>query len=210
MKCSSIQNPIILFGNGQPPIHPIELKALKEANTIICVDGGANRLEKLGFEADYILGDMDSITDLDNWVNSEKIILEDQSMTDLEKALNWCLQKRISQLTIIGFSGLRDDHHQIGFLVLSTFSSQIKIEMLTNFSTIYCVDGYQEFNCTPNQMISLIPNYYLTKIQTAGLKYPLNNEKLQYTSQGVSNSTIENLFSINTNGPVWVILNHPE
>ena len=210
MQFSPSDEPIVLFGNGQPPVHPNEFLRLNKAGTILCTDGGADRLQQLGFKADYILGDMDSITDMDNWMHAEKIILEDQSQTDLEKSLTWCVERGIRQLSLVGCSGYRDDHHQMSFLLLSIFSDQIQMEMVTNLSTIYCVHGSRNFECTPDQIISLIPKDYITKIKTTGLQYPLNNESLQYDSQGISNIAMESRFSIQTNGPVWVILNHPE
>ena len=210
MQFSPSDEPIVLFGNGQPPVHPNEFLRLKKAGTIICTDGGADRLQQLGFKADYILGDMDSIAAMDNWMHAVKINLEDQARTDLEKSLTWCVERGIRQLSLVGCSGYRDDHHQMSFLLLSIFSDQIQMEMVTNFSTIYCVHGSRDFECTPDQIISLIPKDYITKIKTTGLQYPLNNENLQYESQGISNIAMESQFSIQTNGLVWVILNHPE
>ena len=210
MQFSPSDEPIVLFGNGQPPVHPNEFLRLKKAGTIICTDGGADRLQQLGFKADYILGDMDSIAAMDNWMHAVKIILEDQARTDLEKSLTWCVERGIRQLSLVGCSGYRDDHHQMSFLLLSIFSDQIQMEMVTNFSTIYCVHGSRDFECTPDQIISLIPKDYITKIKTTGLQYRLNNENLQHDSQGISNIAMESRISIQTNGPVWVILNHPE
>ena len=210
MQFSASDEPIVLFGHGQPPVHPNEFLRLKKAGTIICTDGGADRLQQLGFKADYILGDMDSIAAMDNWMHAVKINLEDQARTDLEKSLTWCVERGIRQLSLVGCSGYRDDHHQMSFLLLSIFSDQIQMEMVTNFSTIYCVHGSRDFECTPDQIISLIPKDYITKIKTTGLQYRLNNENLQYDSQGISNIAMESQFSIQTNGPVWVILNHPE
>tara|TARA_B100000686_G_scaffold146589_1_gene154062 strand:+ start:1690 stop:2322 length:633 start_codon:yes stop_codon:yes gene_type:complete len=208
MSFSINDHPIILFGNGSPPVHQNEFLKLQNAKTILCIDGGAIKLLELGFKADYILGDMDSINNIDNWRNINKIILKDQSRTDLEKSLNWCLRKGIKQLTLIACSGNRDDHHQINFLLLSIYSSQMKIKMITNFSTIYCVNGKYDFKCIPNQVVSLIPEEYNTIINTTGLAYPIKNDNLKYKSQGISNKTKESKFSIQTNGMVWVILNH--
>ena len=100
MQFSPSDEPIVLFGNGQPPVHPNEFLRLKKAGTIICTDGGADRLQKLGFKADYILGDMDSIAAMDNWTHAVKIILEDQARTDLEKSLTWCVERGIRQLSL--------------------------------------------------------------------------------------------------------------
>jgi thiamine pyrophosphokinase len=55
------KTPTILFGNGVTPTHPAVLKKIREANSILCVDGGADKLEKIGYNPDLIFGDLDSL-----------------------------------------------------------------------------------------------------------------------------------------------------
>ena len=58
---STLNTPIILFGNGECPVHPSVLKIIDKANTFICLDGGVDNLMTLGHTPDYILGDLDSL-----------------------------------------------------------------------------------------------------------------------------------------------------
>ena len=58
---STMNNPVILFGNGEPPTHPSVLRYINEAKTYICLDGGVDTLITLGHKPDYVLGDLDSI-----------------------------------------------------------------------------------------------------------------------------------------------------
>ena len=40
---------IVLFGNGEIPTHPSALTIIDNAKTIICLDGGADKLIELYF-----------------------------------------------------------------------------------------------------------------------------------------------------------------
>ena len=199
----------VLFGNGHLPVHQNELSCLKKAKKIICLDGGANKLKLLGYSPDYILGDMDSIKSDSNFKNAEKIILKNQSKTDLEKSLDWCKKNNILKLTLIGCSGLRDDHNYVSLLLLSKYFLDLEIIIVTNFSTVHCVQQKKQFNSLPRQTISIIPTIDKIAITTDGLKYSLINQTLSNISQGISNVTLGSKFSIEATKPVWVIINHP-
>ena len=198
----------VLFGNGQLPVHQNELSCLEKAKKIICLDGGANKLKLLGYSPDYILGDMDSIKSDSNFKNAKKIILKNQSKTDLEKSLDWCKKNNILKLTLIGCSGLRDDHNYVSLLLLSKYFLDLEIIIVTNFSTVHCVQQKKQFNSLPGQTISIIPTIDKIAITTDGLKYSLNNQTLSNISQGISNVTLGSKFSIEATKPVWVIINH--
>ena len=46
---SKLNHPIALFGNGEKPFHPKPIEILKNAGSILCADGGANKLKQIGF-----------------------------------------------------------------------------------------------------------------------------------------------------------------
>ena len=58
---NNFKPPYVLYGNGELINHSLPLKKLKNSGTIIALDGGANKLIKLGFKPHIILGDLDSI-----------------------------------------------------------------------------------------------------------------------------------------------------
>ena len=90
--------PIVLFGNGDLPVHSISRKKLQEAATLICVDGGADKVISLGIKPDIILGDLDSVVKDEKHYQCPVISLKDQSKNDLEKSLHWCIKQNISEI----------------------------------------------------------------------------------------------------------------
>ena len=54
------KTPFILLANGEFPTHPVPLRFLNSAETIICTDGSADKLLAHGRTPDVIIGDMDS------------------------------------------------------------------------------------------------------------------------------------------------------
>ena len=93
--------PIILFGNGEVPSHPIVLNKVESVGTIICVDGGTDKLIKLGYKPTCIIGDLDSLSKKPEDYGCDFVALPEQSKNDLEKGLRWCLNKEIKDLSLI-------------------------------------------------------------------------------------------------------------
>ena len=90
----------ILFGNGEVPIHTSALKILKKAKTIICLDGGVDKLLDLGYSPNYILGDLDSLSLHPDNYNCDVIELHDQSKNDLDMATTIVeLEEKITEVT---------------------------------------------------------------------------------------------------------------
>ena len=204
------KSPIILFGNGEIPYHPIALNKIKGVGTIICVDGGADKLIKLGFKPTCIIGDLDSLSNKPENYGCEFIALTEQSKNDLEKGLEWCLDKGIKEIILVGFSGLRDDHHTAALFALKSFSEKIDITMLTNHSAVRCIKGTSKFKVAKGQLISILASQPDTLIRTTGFEYELSNEKLLSPGNGISNIAISNHIEIDSNDWVWIFINHLE
>ena len=204
------KQPIVLFGNGEIPSHSIELNTLKNASTILCADGAVDKLLSLEFIPDLILGDLDSLSRNPSDYSCDFIHLPDQSKNDLEKSLEWCCEKNIEKLSLVGFSGKRDDHNMATLFLLAEYSEKMDLILYTNHSTIVCINGQREFDSLAGQKISMISLLPPTIITTDGLKFPIKDTSLDSTTRGISNIAKGSRFSINANGPVWVFLNHTE
>ena len=202
------KSPIILFGNGEIPSHPIVLNKIKGVATIICLDGGTDKLIKLGYKPTCIIGDLDSLSKKPEDYGCEFIALPEQSKNDLEKGLEWCLDKGIKDISLIGFSGLRDDHHTAALFALKSFSEKMDITMLTNHSAVRCIKGTSKFRVSKGQLISILASQSDTLIRTTGLEYELSNEKLLSPGNGISNIAISNHIEIDSNDWVWIFINH--
>ena len=202
------KSPIILFGNGEVPSHPRVLNKIESVGNFICLDGGTDKLIKLGYKPACIIGDLDSLAKKPEDYECEFISLPTQSKNDLEKGLEWCLDKGFKDITLVGFSGLRDDHNAAALFSLRTFSEKMNLKMMTNFSSVYCKNGQSIFKTTPGQLVSIIAVKSNTLIRTSGLKYELNYEKLLSTGNGISNIAITNNIEIESDGWVWIFINH--
>ncbi len=200
--------PIIIFGNGETPNHPVTLKILKKASTIISLDGGADKLIGMGYLPDYIVGDMDSLKHNQSKYKSEVILMKDQSKTDLEKAIHWLINNKTDKLELIGCSAGRDDHHFANLFIIEKFSKIIDIKMVTNWSLFYCLEGSKTFKSVPGQIVSIISKNSNVKVTTVGLKYSMKNEILSSPSRGISNVALGSSFSLDVSKPVWIIINH--
>ena len=198
----------ILFGNGELVNHPILIKSLKVAKTIICLDGGVNKLKKLGHDPDLILGDMDSIDFNPDNYNCEILELLDQSTNDLDKGLQWCLENSKNDILLTGLSGKRDDHVMAALLSMAVFSQKLKLVMLTNYSTIHCIKKRTKIQVDNGQLISIMAKNPLTKIKTNGLHYELRNEQLTSAGHGMSNIATSNQIEIEASAWIWVFINH--
>ena len=208
-KYSQSFNPkTILFGNGELVNHPILIKSLKVAKTIICLDGGVNKLKKLGHEPDLILGDMDSIDLKPDNYNCEILELLNQSTNDLDKGLQWCLENSKNDILLTGLSGKRDDHAMAALLSMAVFSQKLKLVMLTNYSTIHCIKKHTKIQVDNGQLISIMAKNPLTKIKTNGLHYELRNEQLTSAGHGMSNIATSNQIEIEASDWIWVFINH--
>ena len=108
---NKLKNPLVIIANGEFPNHKTPLGILKKAASILACDGAADTLIKKGYIPDIILGDLDSLSD-ENTIKYMDCIVEapDQSQNDLRKALDYAKKNNISDITIIGASGKREDH----------------------------------------------------------------------------------------------------
>ena len=158
----------------------------------------------------YKIQDLDSLSKKPEDYGCEFIALPEQSKNDLEKGLEWCLDKGINNIFLIGFSGLRDDHHTASLFALKSFSEKMDITMLTNHSTVRCIRGTSKFRVSKGQLISILASQSDTLIRTTGLEYELSNEKLLSPGNGISNTSISNHIEIDSNDWIWIFINHLE
>ena len=139
------------------------------------------------------------------------IQLPDQDSTDLEKALDWCIQKSVREITILGATGQRDDHTLANILILSNYSGRVKLSMLTDYAEINYVEESYQFSCEQGQKVSLLPLQEIISVTTEGLKYRLQDEPLHRDGTGISNEAVGGNFSVTVDsGGVFVFISYPE
>ncbi len=192
MKLTKQKHALIIC-NGEMPSTKLVSPLLKKKPLIICADGGANKVRPFGIIPDYIIGDLDSITQKTRlYFSSVPIIhVSDQNSTDLEKVLEFLLTSRIQSATIIGATGERPDHTMSNFSILMKYHKKITLQFFDELCTVEIIQKKIRFKAETGQQISLVPMGKCSGITTKGLKYPLKDESLELGfREGSSNEAI--------------------
>jgi len=205
-----LKKPIVILANGEFPVHPVPRNLLDKSGTIICTDGAADKLIKYGLKPNVTIGDFDSTNLSERKTPGLWIPAKSQDRTDLQKALDWCIENNVSHVTILGAGGGREDHTLGNMHNLADYGNRMKLKMVTNHATITCVQGKNTIAADSGQAVSIVAIHPVNSITVSGLKYPIVDEKLLPSSRAICNETMNNEFSLNTTDAVWVFINHPD
>ncbi len=194
----------LVIANGLLPAAEILAACAARAEVIICADGGANRARAAGLEPQYIVGDFDSVTaDTRRAYASARFIYRpSQHATDLEKTLAFALEQEIQHALLVGITGLRFDHQLVNINIAEKFCDRLTLEIYDDFgigSFIHATDrpARARFESFAGQQISLLAFRRVRGIVTEGLKYPLQQEDLEWgVRDGLSNEALAHEFAI--------------
>lgn len=172
---------------------------------IICCDGGARHLQKLGIKPDVIIGDMDSIgsAQLENYKSKGVKVIQypaGKDFTDTELALDYALKLKSVAIYIWGALGGRIDHTLANlYLLRKGKEAGIKTCLIDEYGEAFLPQGEVVFTdavgCTVS-LLTLSPK--VEGITLSGFTYPLNNESLSMgETRGLSNYIKESPACIN-------------
>ena len=188
---------VVILAKGDYPTHPIPLRILKDAKTIICCDGAVNNLETNEIVPDFIMGDMDSISpDLKDKYSDIIISMSDQAENDLRKAINWAEENNVTKAAILGAFGKRDDHSLANIFTLLQHPSKLDLAIYTDYGKFSVVKGEQKFDSFKGQQVSLFSADQNIKITSTHLKYNLNKKSLSNLYCGSLNESLNEVFTI--------------
>lgn len=167
---------------GNRPLNSNIIDLAKE-KLVIAADGGADRLLKHNITPDFVIGDLDSISDksatkLEEWLVSNRNIQK----TDLEKAVDYAIEKGSTDIQIVGWSGGRIDH-TLAALGLA-FNS--KIRLIDEQFTVQAVTDSTRIEGAENTLFSLIAMPE-ARVSITGARWNLQHEKLSMGGRGVHN-----------------------
>jgi len=180
----------VLIANGEVSETQYVKSIIDSNNFFISIDSKPENLNKLGIKPNLILGDLDTASIHNSDSNTKVIKLYDQSKSDFEKSLDYCISENIRNLYILGATGERDDHNLANIMIAQQYSDVLHIELITNFFQIFFVNGSKEILEKKDRNLSMISLLDDNKITTSGLQYNLSNEKLNSYSHGISNRIV--------------------
>ena len=190
---------VVIFANGEIPMHEVALRQLKNAEIIICCDGAITNLLKLGFEPTIIIGDGDSIPPelLEKYAD---IIVQDKDIeyNDLNKALRYALQKGLNKIALIGAFGLREDHTLANLSIVLMFAEEkhSDIVIVGNYGVFTPIFQSIKLNSFPGQQVSIFSFDPKTYLSFSNLKYPVKQRAFQYFWEGSLNEALTDNFIV--------------
>jgi thiamine pyrophosphokinase len=189
------QEPALIIANGEACSAELMGQLLEWSPFVVVLDGAINRVLELGIKVDVLLGDFDSNHQAQNVVAHmpvEVIHTPDQNKTDLQKAIEFLIERNFEAVNIIWATGRRADHTLTNLTDIVRYKHAINIVMLDDYSRIIPLQNSFTKWYTKNSIISLMPVGLVEGVITKGLVYNLQNETLQigYRS-GSSNATAE-------------------
>jgi len=185
----------------------VGLELLKAAELVICCDGAADKLLDNGIEPHLILGDMDSLSSrVREKYGSITIQSEDQESNDLTKAVRHCIEKGYSAVTILGATGLREDHTLGNISLMLEYYPHIKVRMLSDYGIFFLVQSGEQVESVPGEKISIFSVDNRVRVSSRGLKYPLENLQLSNWYRATLNEAMGESFTLRFNSDLPLII----
>ncbi|WP_103981865.1 thiamine diphosphokinase [Helcococcus massiliensis] len=207
-------NTLIVSGGSEPGRDLLE-RYYKQADKVIAVDKGLNYLSKYGFEADYIIGDFDSVdTKVLADADQDKLIKypSEKSMTDFEIALEKAIELKSDNIYLLSAMGDRMDHTMANILLLKRLATlDIRGYILDENNLISYVDGEIEIDKNDYKYLSIVV-LEDTLVTLKGVKYTLDKEKVSFPSSlTISNEIVDDKGYIETDKfSLYMLTDHKE
>ena len=191
-------------------------RLIERADVVVCVDGGARHLFRIGSIPDLLIGDLDSIDATHReYYDAHHVKLirhpREKDATDTELAVEWAIENGATEITLTGVTGVRLDHTLANILLLkSIWERGVKAWIVDDYNEIFLLShmpydhsqaiekgrggGCMTIHGEPGQILSVVPLSSTVKgITLEGLVYPLQNANLSLgASHGISNLFKEN------------------
>ncbi len=190
------QEPALILANGQLCDSKILNQLLEWSPFIIVLDSAFEKVVSLGIHFDVLLGDFDKInlTELDKVLptNVQVVHTPNQDKPDLEKALDYLVEKGFEAVNILWATGKRCDHFMNNISLIGRFQHKLNIVLIDDYSKIYPINsGFTKY-MQANENISLMPLNKVTHINTENLVWNLKDSTLEYPfSTSISNRVAE-------------------
>ena len=189
-----VKRVVAVFAGGDPP--PAQAaRWIPSGAFVIAADSGLDHAHRLGFEADLLVGDLDSVSldAVDRHVGEVEQYPEGKDATDLELAMEAAMRVA-GQVIVVGGHGGRLDHLLATAELLADHRwSAARIMWLAGDDLAIIVRHQVTLCGRSGDLVSLIPlGGHAIGVTTQGLQWSLQNATLAAGStRGISNRLVE-------------------
>jgi len=177
------QEPALIIANGEACNRELVDQLLEWSPLVVVLDSAIERVIELGIKVDVLIGDFDREFDYRKYQDLqfpiEIIKVDDQNSTDLDKAYQYLIDRKIPSVNVVWATGKRADHTFTNLTNVIKFIDKLKIVLLDDYSKVFLLPKNYKKWYPKDTPISLIPLGKVNEIKTSNLAYPLNNESLE-------------------------------
>ncbi len=207
---------IVILAAGDFPSHPVPLRALHEADFVVCCDSAYEQWkaesEKRKVEIPFVVvGDGDSLSEADKRTLGDRWLeVSEQDYNDLHKAMEWAtsrFQLSTFHFQLLGATGRREDHTLGNISYLVTFAEEhpgADIEMLTDHGRFVAMRGSRTFRSFPRQQVSIFSMSPDNAISGTGLRWPLDGFHARRWWQATLNEALGDSFTLTAED--WLVV----
>lgn len=207
---------IVILAAGEFPTHEVPLRALREADFVVCCDSAYEQWLAFNVQRSVntpfvVIGDGDSLTDKDKEMLGDRWIhVAEQDYNDLHKAMQYAATHYplpTTHYTILGATGKREDHTLGNISYLATFAEEhpgADIEMLTSYGRFVAMTGNRRFASFPRQQVSIFTMTPDVPFSATGLRWPLEDFHARLWWQATLNEALGTEFTLSTEGRLVV------
>jgi thiamine pyrophosphokinase len=190
------QEPALIIANGLECSTELLGQLLEWSPLVVVLDSAIERVMKYDLKVDVLIGDFDKNFEVEKYRESqypiEIIHAPDQNKTDLEKAFDYLIDRKIPAVNVVWATGKRADHTLANITNIVQYRNALKIVILDDHSKIFLLPNIFEKWYTANSIISLIPIGEVSGITTQNLFYSLKNESLKLGYRNGNSNHVEN------------------
>lgn len=176
------QEPALIIANGASCDPELLDQLLEWSPLVVVLDSAIERVMSLDIKIDVLLGDFDRGFNPELYQTSqyplEIIHTPDQDKTDLEKAFDYLIERKIPAVNVVWATGRRADHTITNLTNIVRYREKLKIVILDDHSKVFLLPKKFEKWYPAGTLISLIPIGHVTGIHSENLFYPLKDDSL--------------------------------
>ena len=176
------QEPALIIANGESCSTELLGQLLEWSPFVIVLDSAITRVLELGIKVDVLLGDFDRNFNAEKYKDSqypiEIVYTPNQNKTDLEKAFDYLIERKIPAVNVVWATGRRADLTITNVTNIVRYQNDLKIVILDDYSKIFQVPKKFQKWYPAKTILSLIPIGSVDGISSENLEYPLENDTL--------------------------------
>lgn len=176
------QEPALIIANGAACSRELMDQLLEWSPLVIVLDSAIERVLPLGIKVDVLLGDFDRGFDPEQYREAQYpldiVYTPDQEKTDLEKAFDYLIGRKIPAVNVIWATGKRADHTITNLTNIIGYRNRLQINILDDHSKVFMLPRHFSKWYTADTILSLIPIGHVAGITTQNLLWPLRDEAL--------------------------------